>query len=387
MATCKIHKTKDYTIIANHCFKNEKLSLKAKGLLSLTLSLPITWNYTVKGLSAICADGTDSISSGIKELETHKYISRERKRNEKGQLVTTHYNIYEQPIDYSQTQNIPVNDFQCKVKVNKDFSIISNHHLRDIILSLKAKGLLSLMLSLPSTWDFTVQGLTNLCTDSINSVSSAVKELEKKQYIIRKRIRNEKGQLTNSEYYIFEKPTSEEEVDSVVSKATPKPKKQKETCGQVSQNQTATTFEPQETFEPEENDETANFLLNLSTDLGYTFMRFTSIDDVKDFVYNNIEIEAFTDDTDKKKAKELANLIIEILCSTQKIIKVGSNEFPSIMVKQKFAKISNDHIEYVLYCFSKNTTNIKNIREYLIVSLFNAPSTIDSYYENMVNNT
>lgn len=380
MATCKIHKTKDYTIIANHCFKNEKLSLKAKGLLSLTLSLPSTWNYTVKGLSAICADGIESISSGIKELETHKYISRERTRNAKGQLVTTHYNIYEQPIDYSPTSNIPVNDYQCKVKVNKDFSIISNHHLRDTLLSLKAKGLLSLMLSLPSTWDFTVQGLTNLCTDSISSVTSAVKELENKQYIIRKRIRNEKGQLTNSEYYIFEKPTLQEDVDSFVSQPTPKPERQNETCEET-QKTTTTNIEPQQT------NETTNFLLDLSNDLGYTHMRFTSIDDVKEFVCDNIEIEAFTDEIEKKKASELANLITEILCSTQKIIKVGSNEFPSIFVKQKFAKIENEHIQYVLYCFSKNATNVKNIRKYLIVSLFNAPSTIENYYDNLVSNT
>ena len=83
MAVFRIDKTRDYTVMSNHHLRNTELSLKAKGLLSLMLSLPENWDYTTKGLAAICKDGIDSISSCIRELEKHGYIIRERMRNEK----------------------------------------------------------------------------------------------------------------------------------------------------------------------------------------------------------------------------------------------------------------------------------------------------------------
>lgn len=84
MAVFRVEKTRDYTVMANHHLRNTELSLKAKGLLSLILSLPENWDYTTKGLSCICKDGVDSINATVKELEAHGYIIRRRIRNEKG---------------------------------------------------------------------------------------------------------------------------------------------------------------------------------------------------------------------------------------------------------------------------------------------------------------
>ena len=97
MAVFRVEKTRDYTVMSNHHLRNTKLSLKAKGLLSLMLSLPEDWDYTTKGLSHICKDGIDSINSTIKELEVNGYVVRKRLRNEKGQLTITEYTIFEQP--------------------------------------------------------------------------------------------------------------------------------------------------------------------------------------------------------------------------------------------------------------------------------------------------
>ena len=80
-ATFKIEKPNDYTVMANHHLRNRKLSLKAKGLQSLMLSLPEEWDYSLKGLAAICKDGVDSISSTLRELEEAGYVSRKRRRN------------------------------------------------------------------------------------------------------------------------------------------------------------------------------------------------------------------------------------------------------------------------------------------------------------------
>ena len=86
MAVFRIEKTRDYTVMSNYHLRDRSLSLKAKGLLSLMLSLPEDWDYTMKGLARICKDGIDSISGGIRELEAHGYLVRARVRNENGQL-------------------------------------------------------------------------------------------------------------------------------------------------------------------------------------------------------------------------------------------------------------------------------------------------------------
>lgn len=97
MAVFRIEKTRDYTVMSNHHLRNTALSLKAKGLLSLMLSLPEGWDYTTKGLARICKDGVDSICAGVRELEEQGYVIRERVRNANGQLGAIEYTILEQP--------------------------------------------------------------------------------------------------------------------------------------------------------------------------------------------------------------------------------------------------------------------------------------------------
>ena len=91
MAVFRVEKTKDFTIMSNHHLRNTELSLKAKGLLSLMLSLPEDWDYTTKGLAHICKDGVDSITTALKELERHGYLTRQRLRYDNGQLGDIEY--------------------------------------------------------------------------------------------------------------------------------------------------------------------------------------------------------------------------------------------------------------------------------------------------------
>ena len=90
MAVFRIEKTRDYTVMSNHHLRNTNLSLKAKGLLSLMLSLPDGWDYTTRGLACICKDGVDSICAGVRELEEQGYVIRERVRNANGQPEFAH---------------------------------------------------------------------------------------------------------------------------------------------------------------------------------------------------------------------------------------------------------------------------------------------------------
>ena len=99
MAVFRINKTQDYTVMSNFHLKDRSLSLKSKGLLSLILSLPEDWNYTTRGLAAICKEGVDSIGTALKELECAGYIKRNRLRDEKGKITDTEYVIFEKPQD------------------------------------------------------------------------------------------------------------------------------------------------------------------------------------------------------------------------------------------------------------------------------------------------
>ena len=110
MAVFRIEKTRDYTVMSNHHLRDMSLSLKAKGLLSLMLSLPENWDYTMKGLARICKDGIDSISGGIRELEEHGYLIRERVRGVNGQLGSIEYTILEQPKEPTPAQEKPVRE-------------------------------------------------------------------------------------------------------------------------------------------------------------------------------------------------------------------------------------------------------------------------------------
>lgn len=97
MSVVRVNKTKNYTVLSNYHFKEKKMSLKAKGLLSLMLSLPDSWNYTISGLCALSKDGKDSVMSGLAELEKFGYLIRSQKTNDKGQFSGVEYNIFEEP--------------------------------------------------------------------------------------------------------------------------------------------------------------------------------------------------------------------------------------------------------------------------------------------------
>ena len=107
-----------------------------------------------------------------------------------------------------------------RVERNTGYTVMSNHHLRNKELSLKAKGLLSQMLSLPEDWDYTLAGLSYINRESIDAIRTAVWELEKAGYITRRQGRDEKGKMTAIEYTIYEQPQPPELDCPVLEKPT-----------------------------------------------------------------------------------------------------------------------------------------------------------------------
>ena len=103
MAVYRVERTRDYTVMSNHHLKDTALSLKAKGLLSMFLSFPDDWNYSTRGLAAICKEGVEAIGNTIKELEKAGYIVRRQLRGANGRITDTEYIIYEQPQEPERT--------------------------------------------------------------------------------------------------------------------------------------------------------------------------------------------------------------------------------------------------------------------------------------------
>jgi hypothetical protein len=101
MAVFRVNKTGDYTVISNTHFKEKEMSLKAKGLLSLMLSLPDTWDYSVNGLASLSKDGKDSVMNALTELENFGYLKRTKNVDAQGRFAGYDYDIFEKP----QTEN------------------------------------------------------------------------------------------------------------------------------------------------------------------------------------------------------------------------------------------------------------------------------------------
>ena len=115
MSVIRIHKTNNFTVMSNYHFKEKQMSLKAKGLLSLMLSLPDDWNYSISGLVTLSKDGKDSVMSALAELEEFGYLVRNRTTNSKGQFSGIEYNIYEQP-----QRDLPITEEQKEEKQQED---------------------------------------------------------------------------------------------------------------------------------------------------------------------------------------------------------------------------------------------------------------------------
>lgn len=120
MSVMRVHKTKNFTVMSNYHFREKKMSLKAKGLLSLMLSLPENWNYSVSGLVTLSKDGKDSVMSALTELERFGYLARVQLTNEKGQFSGIEYHIWEEPQQDFPVADKPTSAKEKAVKPNAD---------------------------------------------------------------------------------------------------------------------------------------------------------------------------------------------------------------------------------------------------------------------------
>ena len=287
-----------------------------------------------------------------------------------------------------------------RIEKTRDYTVMANHHLRNTKLSLKAKGLLSLMLSLPEDWDYTTKGLAKICKAGVDSICSTVNELEEHGYVIRERIRNAKGQLTDIQYTILEQPKPPQPGQGKPKQENPvldspvlgTPKQEEPEQGNPAQLNTKKSSN-QGLNTDLSNTEVSNPIqsnpyedeLQAADGMG-TDTR-SSREIYREIILENIEYRHLVQNNqiDRERLDELVELIVDTVCSARKTIRIAGDDYPAEVVKSRFMKLDSSHIEYVLSSMQENTTYVRNIKKYLLAALYNAPSTISSYYTSLVN--
>ena len=296
-----------------------------------------------------------------------------------------------------------------RVERNTGYTVMSNHHLRNKELSLKAKGLLSQMLSLPEDWDYTLAGLSYINRESIDAIRTAIWELEKAGYITRRQGRDEKGKMTAIEYTIYEQPQPPQLENPILEnpilenptpgkpilenpipgnptlenpmqlnkdiQRTDLPKKEKSNT-----DLSSTHSIPIHSLNPLPYGDTAAAPERKRTERNDAYRMYEEI--IKD----NISYDILLQDNhlEADRINEIVDLILETVCTKRSTIRVAGDDYPAELVKSKFMKLDSEHIRFVLDCMRENTTKIRNIKQYLKAALFNAPSTIGNYYTSLV---
>ena len=240
-----------------------------------------------------------------------------------------------------------------RIEKTRDYTVMSNHHLRNTELSLKAKGLLSLMLSLPDGWDYTTKGLARICKDGVDSICAGVQELEKHGYVIRERIRLPNGQLGAIEYTILEQPRPPE----------PKPEKPERenpvlgspVLGKPEQgNPDQLNIDISNTY-PSSKDISTPIQSNPPTPTGRRMgsdgMETREI--YREIILENMDYEILCQDPklNREQLDEIAELIVETVCTARKTIRISGDDFPAEVVKSRFLKLNSSHVWKINNCW------------------------------------
>ena len=281
-----------------------------------------------------------------------------------------------------------------RVEKNKGYTVMSNHHLRNHALSLKAKGLLSQMLSLPEDWDYTLQGLAQINKESIDAIREAVRELERAGYIKRSRERDERGCLRGTVYTIYEQPHAEptpeeptQEKPALNNPTLEKPMLEKPTLENPMQLNTKSTKKRKRQSTDLSITDSIPFPSGFpETPVQKRTEAKETFESYRELILENIDYDVLASDphVDREQLDEIVDLLQETVCSTRSQIRVAGNDYPAEVVRAKLLKLNSEHIRFVMDCLKQNTTRIRNIRQYLLAMLFNAPSTMNSYYTALV---
>ncbi|RKI67831.1 helix-turn-helix domain-containing protein [bacterium 1xD42-67] len=286
-----------------------------------------------------------------------------------------------------------------RVERTQGYTVMSNYHLKDTALSLKAKGLLSMFLSFPDDWNYSTRGLASICKEGVEAIGNTIKELEKAGYILRRQLRGANGRITDTEYVIYERPQPPE--PSAPEDAGP------ETPPDTGAPDTAlpdTGFpdmvDPDTENRPELNikkSKTKRSITQRSKTHSFSppappKTPAAPVEGMKEILEKRAEIEEqieydlIADQCNREQLNEFVEIMLEVALSKSPTMKIGRDaEYPTAYVQHRFEQLTSAHIEKVLDGIRENTTRVWNTRAYLLAALFNAPSTTDNHYTMLVN--
>ncbi len=301
-----------------------------------------------------------------------------------------------------------------KVQKTRDFTIMSNYHLRDSNISLKAKGLLSLIFSLPDDWDYSERGLSTINKEGVTAISSAIDELETAGYIFRRTIRAANGRFEDVEYTVYEQPKQKMDGDDTPV-PSPMQKKVKMPVGDVPVSDSPMTALPKSGFpfpaEPvQENRDQINIDIINTNKQNTDITNHSSINQAASETslvkaggmneerlneeYNKIisEIKLRIDydsliiSGDKRILDDAVEIIADVMLSPDSTTySIGGERLSAALVKMRLTRLDSEKMEVFMLTFSRIDYKIKSMRNYIISTLYNLSITSETALTNMVN--
>ena len=318
----RVEKNKNYTTISNHHLQDRNLSLKAKGLLTLILSLPPDWDMTLKGLVSLSGDGVDSVRSGIQELEKAGYLRRSRSRNNLGQLLCTEYTIYEHAVTENVASETEIDDnlniiYSEESHVGKS-NVDKNSHI----------GKSDVDKNTTEKIENSQIGFSNIGKPYIGK-SNTIKYLNNKDT---NNINNHPYQSTYSSKLCRE--PKENSIDEM--------------------EKAQTLYEERKAYE--------------------------------EIIKQNIAYDLLSEQ--KETSRDFLDLCVKVMVdavtSNKPYIKIKGQDIPKEAVKSVLLKLDDENISYVNMCLSESKTAIKNMQSYILTALYCSQHGGDTYFNQLV---
>ena len=283
-----------------------------------------------------------------------------------------------------------------RIEKTANYTVISNYPLRDSRLSLKACALLCKMLCNTDTWDYSITGMAAMCKDGKSAVSSAMKELEQYGYLVRKQHRNEKGQIVDTEYIIYESPELNVEYMQKQAEISAEPEFFSASEEPPAENPFPEDAEP-------ENDAQINTIPTstetINTDAISSYPSFSiqntedapppkdvmGYDEACETIRENIEYDILCERFPKERLDEIVDIAVEIVSIPRAFIRVGDDSYPYALAKDRVLRLEAEHIIYILESLDSITHKIHYIKPYLTQTILHAVVSKETHDKNVVN--
>lgn len=421
---CRVHKSGGYAVLSNCFVRSIRIGCDAIALLSKVIDLPSTWNFTIAGLVAICADGETAVKSQLAELEEWGYVKKtlQMPNESPNGKIRWVYDFYE----YSEKDDsIPKYDYEMetftadnatlnRVKKDSNFTIISGKLLRNSEIRNNLIGFMLKVLSLPDSWRFSMSGLVAICKEGKTAVHNAVGKLIDMGYLVRTKLLPNESVNNHFEYVysFFDVPVSKEEADEIKAETRRKAITVREGGRAKAVSSTAEkqevenlyldtlTTENHGQYNKKETLQKNQLLTDKSSIIPsvpkkqvFNNSAVEKSDDRTNDGYNTEEIEVYTEivqenieydelsywlSEDRRdgyaEADNIVGFIVDEICSPLPYGTIKGQAFPRSVIKSVLLRADLEIVQSALQKMAK-VDDIRDFRKYFISTLYNEVQT------------